>query len=116
RALVSGEDFTPTMLDAAGIEPLKAMSGRSYLKLLRGEPFEGRKYIFGERGPHGGDGGMRPDISAATFDLVRCVRSDRYKLIYNWNAQPADGPGDRQEDPGWQDMVAANQSGRLAPE
>ena len=48
RELVSGEDFTPTMLTAAGIAPPKAMSGRSYLPLLRGEPYEGRQYIFAE--------------------------------------------------------------------
>ena len=75
RTLVSGEDFAPTMLEAAGIAPPKEMSGVSYLKLLRGEPFKGRKYIFAERGPHGGDGGMKPDILASTFDLARCVRS-----------------------------------------
>jgi arylsulfatase A-like enzyme len=116
RALVSGEDFTPTMLAAAGIAPLKTMSGKSYLPLLRGAPYEGRQYIFAERGPHGGDGAMRPDISAATFDLVRCVRSARYKLIYNCTPHQPVGPVDSQKDPGWQEMVAAQQSGRLAPE
>jgi N-sulfoglucosamine sulfohydrolase len=84
--------------------------------MLRGEPFQGRQYIFAERGPHGGDGTMRPDISAATFDLVRCVRSDRYKLIYNCTPHQPVGPVDSQRDPGWQEMVAANQSGRLAKE
>jgi arylsulfatase A-like enzyme len=115
RALISGEDFTPTVLEAAGLAPLKSMSGRSFLKLLRGEPFEPRRYIFAERGPHGGDGGMRPDISAATFDLSRCVRSDRYKLIYNCTPHQPVGPVDSQRDPGWQEMVAANRAGRLAP-
>jgi arylsulfatase A-like enzyme len=116
QELISGEDFTPTMLAAAGIEPLKEMSGRSFLKLLRGEPFEGRKYIFAERGPHGGDGGMKPDISAATFDLIRGIRSPRYKLIYNCTPHQPVGPVDSRNDPGWQEMVAAQQSGRLAPE
>jgi arylsulfatase A-like enzyme len=116
RELVSGEDFTPTMLAAAGITSLATMSGRSYLPLLRGEPYEGRQYIFAERGPHGGDGAMRPDISAATFDLVRCIRSARYKLIYNCTPHQPVGPVDSQKDPGWQEMVAAHQSGRLAPE
>jgi arylsulfatase A-like enzyme len=116
RELISGEDFAPTMLEAAGVEPPKATSGRSYLKLLRGEPFEGRKYIYAERGPHGGDGSMQPNISAATFDLVRCVRSARYKLIYNCTPHQPVGPVDSQRDPGWQEMVEANRSGRLAPE
>ena len=115
-ALVSGEDFAPTMLEAAGAAPDPSMSGRSYLKLLRGESFEPRKYIFAERGPHGGDGSMRPDISAATFDLSRCVRSDRYKLIYNCTPHQPVGPVDSQRDPGWQQMIAANRAGRLSPD
>ncbi len=116
RELISGEDFAPTMLEAAGAEPPKTMSGRSYLKLLRGEPFEGRKYIFAERGPHGGDGTMKPDISAATFDLSRCARSARYKLIYNCTPHQPVGPVDSARDPGWREMVAANRAGKLAPE
>ena len=116
RELISGEDFAPTMLEAAGVEPPKSMSGRSFLKLLRGEPFEGRKYVFAERGPHGGDGTMRPDISAATFDLSRCVRSAHHKLIYNCTPHQPVGPVDSQRDPGWQEMVAANRAGGLAPE
>ncbi len=116
RALVSGEDFAPTMLDAAGVEPPKEMSGVSYAKLLRGEKFEPRKYIFAERGPHGGDGAMKPDIQASTFDLVRCARSDRFKLIYNCTPHGAVAPVDSQKDPGWQAMLKANADGKLAPE
>lgn len=116
RALVSGEDFAPTILEAAGVAPPKEMSGRSYLKLLRGERFEARQYIFAERGPHGGDGAMRPNISAATFDLVRCARSARFKLIYNCTPHQPVAPVDSQNDPGWQEMVAANKAGKLAPE
>jgi arylsulfatase A-like enzyme len=116
RQLVSGEDFAPTMLEAAGAAPPKEMSGVSYLKLLRGEPFEGRKYIFAERGPHGGDGGMKPDILASTFDLARCVRSDQYKLIYNCTPHQAVAPVDSQRDPGWQEMKAAFADGKLGPQ
>ena len=114
RALVSGEDFAPTMLAAAGLKPPREMSGVSYLNLLRGEPFTARKHVFAERGPHGGDGGMKPDVSAATFDLVRCVRSDRFKLIYNCTPHQPVGPVDSQRDPGWQEMLAAKAAGKLA--
>lgn len=116
RALVSGEDFAPTMLEAAGVQPPKVMSGVSYVKLLRGEPFEARKYVFAERGPHGGDGGMKPDILASAFDLARCARSDRFKLIYNCTPHGAVAPIDSQKDPGWQAMVKANADGQLANE
>ena len=67
----------------------------------RGEPFVGRKYVFAERGPHGGDGSMKPDILAATFDLAPCVRSDRFKLIYNCTPHGAASPVDSRGDPGW---------------
>lgn len=116
RTLVSGEDFAPTMLEIAGVAPLKEMSGVSYLKLLRGEAFEGRKYIFAERGPHGGDGGMKPDILASTFDLSRCIRSANFKLIYCCTPHQAVAPVDSQRDPGWQQMKTAFAEGKLAPE
>ncbi len=114
RTLISGEDFAPTLLEAAGVAPPREMSGVSFLKLLRGEPFTGRKYIFAERGPHGGDGGMRPDVLSSTFDLVRCARSDRFKLIYNCTPHGAVAPVDSQRDPGWQEMKAAHAAGTLA--
>jgi arylsulfatase A-like enzyme len=112
--LVSGEDFAPTMLEAAEVAPPKEMSGVCYLKLLKGEAFTGRKYVFAERGPHGGDGGMRPDILASTFDLARCARSDRFKLIYNCTPHQAVAPVDSQRDAGWQAMKAAHNAGTLA--
>src|SRR5262245_25061224 len=44
--LVSGEDLAPTFLEAAGVPVPKEMTGRSFLKLLRGEKFTGRQYVF----------------------------------------------------------------------
>jgi N-sulfoglucosamine sulfohydrolase len=114
KALISGEDFAPTMLEAAGLTPPKEMSGVSFLNLLRDRNYQPRKYIFAERGPHGGDGGMRPDILASTFDLARCVRSDRYKLIYNCTPHQAVAPVDSQRDAGWQEMKAAHSAGKLS--
>lgn len=114
--LLSGEDFTPTMLDAAGVPAPKAMSGVSFLKQLRGEKFEPRKHIFAERGPHGGDGGMKPDITANVFDLARCVRSDKFKLIYNCTPHGAVKPVDSAVGPAWKSMEAAHAAAKLAPE
>jgi arylsulfatase A-like enzyme len=116
RALISGEDFAPTILDAAGVKPPAAMSGVSHLPLLKGDTYTPRQYVFAERGPHGGDGGMKPDVLAATFDLARCVRSDRFKLIYNCTPHGAVAPVDSQKDPGWQEMLAAHAAGQLATE
>lgn len=114
RALISGEDFAPTMLAAAGLAAPTEMSGTSFLALLRGEAFTPRKFIFAERGPHGGDGAMKPDILASTFDLARCVRSDRFKLIYNCTPHGAVAPVDSQRDPGWMEMKAAHAAGKLS--
>lgn len=113
-ALVSGEDFAPTLLEVAGVEAPAAMSGRSYLSILRGSDKPIREYIFAERGPHGGDGAMRPDVQASTFDLARCVRSSRFKLIYNCTPHQPVAPVDSQQDPSWQEMLAANHAGTLA--
>lgn len=115
QALISGEDFAPTMLAAAGLTPPKTMSGVSFLQLLRGdEEYQPRQYVFAERGPHGGDGGMKPDVLASTFDLARCVRSDDFKLVYNCTPHQAVAPVDSQQDPGWQAMKAAAAEGKLA--
>ena len=115
KALISGEDFAPTMLAAAGLASPKSMSGVSFLPLLHNDAdYQPRKFVFAERGPHGGDGGMKPDILASTFDLARCVRSDDFKLIYNCTPHQAVAPVDSQQDPGWQAMKAAAAEGKLA--
>ena len=113
RELISGEDFAPTMLAAAGVKPPKTMTGVSFLPLLRDENYDGRKFIFAERGPHGGDGGMKHDILASAFDLARCARSADFKLIYNCTPHQAVAPVDSQQDPGWQAILAAHQAGSL---
>src|SRR5262249_50279637 len=77
--LISGEDLAPTFLEAAGAPVPREMTGHSFLKLLRGEPFEGRKYVFAERGAHGS--GLPQGTSP--FDLGRCVITRKHKLVYN---------------------------------
>ena len=115
RALLSGEDLGPTLLAAAGLAAPARMTGLSFLPLLRGEPFAPRKFIFAERGPHGSTPvsvGMR----SSGFDLSRAVRSDRYKFIYNATPWIPYGPVDSGREPGWRDMVSANEAGRVTPE
>lgn len=77
--LISGEDLAPTLLQAAGLEPANDLTGVSFLPLLRGDPFEDRRAVVCERGPHG-SGLPRGSNS---FDLGRAIVTDRYKLIYN---------------------------------
>ena len=113
--LVGGEDLPPTFLEAAGLTAPTEMTGVSFLKELRGDPFEGREYIFGERIPHANNV-YTPQTEASLFDLSRSVRSDRFKLIYNCTPKQRYGPVDSARDPGWQQMVAAHEAGTLAEE
>jgi arylsulfatase A-like enzyme len=88
--LISGEDLGPTLLAAAGVKPPDNLTGVSFLPLLKGESFEGRRAVFCERGPHGSS----LPRGASSFDLGRAIVTDRYKLIYNatWQLpyQPVD--------------------------
>ena len=116
RALLSGEDIAPTCLEAAGLAVPERVSGVSFLPLLRGDAFPAeRTHIFGERGPHGG-ATFDERTKASSVDYSRCVRSRRYKLIYNVTPHMVYSPVDSAGDPGWQEMVKAHEAGRLATE
>ncbi|QOV91002.1 sulfatase family protein [Humisphaera borealis] len=115
QTLISGEDITPTLLDAAGCKSLPEMTGRSFLALLTGGNYEARKFLFGQRGVHG-SATFDETTKASGYDLGRCVRSDRYKLIYNCTPNQVYAPVDSAGDPGWKQMVAANAEGKLATE
>jgi len=114
HALVSGEDFAPTLLGAAGLEPGPKMSGISIVPLLKGEAFTPRKHLFVERGPHG-SAPVTANMSNAGYDLARAVRSDRYKLIYNCTPWIPYSPVDSAGGAGWTQIRAAHAAGKLAP-
>ncbi|MCA9920593.1 MAG: sulfatase-like hydrolase/transferase, partial [Anaerolineales bacterium] len=78
-ALVSGEDFAPTMLDACGYEPIEGMTGESFLPALLGKNGKERGEVFGERGAHGDP----LPTNASCVDFSRCIITDKHKLIYN---------------------------------
>jgi len=91
------------------------ISGVSFLPLLRGEAFPNeRTYIFGERGPHGG-ATFNETTKASAVDYSRCVRSGRYKLIYNVTPNIIYTPVDSTGDPSWRDIVKAHEDKTLAP-
>lgn len=110
--LVSGEDITPTLLEAAGGSPLPEMSGRSFLPLLLGKDYQPRQYIFGQRLYHG-NSPLTENTKSSEWDLGRCVRSTRHKLIFNATPWMEYAPTDSARDPGWQQMVKAHQDGKL---
>ena len=112
--LVSGEDVTPTILEAAGVSTVKEMSGQSFLKRVRGESASARRYIFSQRVTHGG----RPfeeGTTTHTFDHSRMVRSQKYKLIYNCTPHMRYSPVDSYNEASWKEMSDENAWGRLDP-
>jgi arylsulfatase A-like enzyme len=110
--LISGEDLAPTMLQAAGLDVPREMTGRSFLDLLLGQPYEPRTYVFAERGAHGNS---LPNNSAS-FDLGRAIVSKTHKLIYNVLWQLPYTPVDFAGDDFWKELEAKHAAGLLSPE
>lgn len=80
--LVSSLDIAPTLIEAAGAEPMNNLPGKSLLNLIQGHNVEWRKYLFTEFHTH----------SAKNYFPQRSVRSKRYKLIHNL-LYPLPNPG-----------------------
>ncbi len=112
--LISGEDMAATFMDIGGAAPPKEVTGRSFYPLLTGRPYTPRDYIFAAR-LHHGNGPLTDRTKASEFDLSRCVRSARYKLIYNVTPKMEYWPVDSSQDAGWQQMLAAHKAGKLDP-
>lgn len=70
---ISGIDYMPTILDAAGIEQVPGMDGRSFLPLARGEEYKGWEKVFTEFHQTSG----RRDYP------MRCVQNADFGYIYN---------------------------------
>ena len=113
NVLLSGEDIAPTLLEAAGLKPHPRMSGVSFLPLLKGEPYKGRKHVFFERGPHG-RAPVTIGMSSSGYDLSRAVRSDRYKFIYNCTPWIPYAPVDSAGGAAWRQIKSANDAGELS--
>jgi len=71
--LVSSIDFGPAALSVAGVEVPAYMQGRPFLGGQKAGP---REYIFAHR-----------DRMDETYDMIRCVRNKRYKLIRNFQPE-----------------------------
>ncbi len=110
--LISGEDFAPTYLAAAGMEIPKEITGKSFLNLLKGETYTGREYVFAQRGAHGSS----LPSNSASFDLGRVVVGKQYKLIYNALWQIPYWPVDFSGDAHWTQLIQQNNDGKLSPE
>lgn len=70
---ISGIDFMPTILEAAGLTQVPGMDGRSFLPLLRGQRQAGRDRVFT----------VFHETSARKRYEMRCVQQERYGYIFN---------------------------------
>lgn len=101
--LVSLIDLAPTWLQAAGMPVPKAMDGESFLPLLLGRSFQPREALYAERNFH------------THLDLIRCVRTSRYKLIQNYLPEVPYRPlSDIARSPSWRSIENLYHQGRLS--
>lgn len=108
-ALISGEDIAPTILDFVGKEKPDKMTGISFYQVLKNKPFEERKYVVAQRGPHA----TGLPVNTANFDLIRTVFNKNYKLLYNALWQLSYTPVDFSGQKFWKELVQQNQDGTL---
>ncbi len=70
---ISGIDLMPTLLEAAGIEHIPDMDGRSFLPVLRGEKQNRRDLVFTQ---------FHQTAARRNYPM-RCVQSRRFGYIFN---------------------------------
>lgn len=101
--LVSLVDLPPTWLQAAGVRVPDAMDGKGFLPLLLGRSFQPREALYAERNFH------------THLDLIRCVRTFRYKLIQNYMPEVPYRPlSDIARSPSWRSIESLEHQGKLS--
>ncbi len=104
EALVSSVDLAPTFLKIAGIEPGPSFQGHDMSAIFAGDEGSGRTYVFAEHNWH--------DYAA----LKRAVRTDRYKLIMNYDRQlPLTPPADAVRSPSFNELKRLRDLDQLDP-
>ncbi|NOY80525.1 MAG: sulfatase [Kiritimatiellaeota bacterium] len=79
--LLSNVDFTPTILDCCGLDVPGDIPGRSFLPLIRGEPYHDREAVYGA---------LFYDVS---YDPMHYVRTGTHKYIRSFAVTPEDAEG-----------------------
>lgn len=121
---ISLTDVAPTILEAAGLEPLPEMTGRSFLNILlsnqSGRVDPSRDHVFTERERHTC---TRPNNASYP---IRSIITERWHLIWNLRPQlwPAGNPpeesvgrdyGDIDGSPTWSEMLARKDDPAIRP-
>lgn len=109
KAMISGIDIAPTILEIAGVQTPETMTGESFFPVLNGSEIKGHEYIFGTRVPH--SSGL--PTNTAYFDLARTVFDRDYKLIYNALYKLPYDPVDFINKSFWLDLKEKNETGEL---
>jgi N-sulfoglucosamine sulfohydrolase len=95
---ILGNDFLPTVLDAAGLPPLDGIDGASFVPLLRGTPQPGRDHTFT----------VFHETSAHVRYEMRCLQERRFGYIWNaWSDGRTKFRGNGQAGLSWKAMVEA---------
>ena len=76
KELISNVDVLPAILEATNIEIPQRVQGKSFWPLLTGGMYEKRTEVFAEMTYH------------KYYDPMRAIRTERYKLIYNFEHNP----------------------------
>lgn len=95
---ISGIDFTPTVLDLAGLDPIDGVDGASFVDVLRGESSPGRERVHT----------VFHKTSAGRGFPMRGVQTARYGYIYNaWSDGKTAFRNESQSGLTWAAMEAA---------
>ena len=107
--LISGEDLSATILEAAGLSVPESMTGISFLPALKGDRYEEREYVFTERSAHGSS----LPTTTQHFDLSRALTTRDHVLIYNALYQLPYTPVDMDGRSAWEAVKKAHDAGKL---
>jgi arylsulfatase A-like enzyme len=103
NGLISLIDLAPTLLDLAGTSAPQNMYGKSFAPLLHDPALRGRDHIHAERNWHNCD------------EYMRCIRTEKYKLIYNaYYTLPHGTATDLSTSPTWYALKKAQKEGTLS--